>query len=208
MMRALARWKFDYETPGLRERIGLEDADVKALAGMFERLVLYDGTAGSTPAPPAYITKEGFPNLTALNTAKMAAVKLTRGALGKDGNLNLFIGARDGNADIASFCADAIKRGGLDLEDTAFVTGLYDLYLSSPRLNIQIAIVETLTKSVKAANTMPQVLKVIEIGFEGTHTHPSHSPLLPVLTRYRLLTRQTPSRTHRLRPMDNANLSR
>ena len=97
----------------------------------------------------------------------MAAVKLTRGALGKDGNLALFIGARDGNADVADFCADAIKRGGINLEDISYVRSLYDLYFSGPRLNIQISIVESLSKSVIAANMMPQMLKLIESGFNG-----------------------------------------
>jgi hypothetical protein len=167
MMRALARWKFDFETPGLRERIGLEDADVKTLAGLFERLLLYDGTANSQPTPPVYISKEGFPNLNALNAAKFAAAKITRGAFGKDGALTLFIGARDGNAEIADFCIDAIKRGGVDLEDIGYVPGLYDLYFSAPRLNIQIAIVEALAKSVIAANMMPFMLQLIEKGFQG-----------------------------------------
>lgn len=168
MLRALARWKFDYETPGLRERIGLEEADVKCLAGLFERLLLYDGTANSQPPPPAYISKEGFPNLNALNAAKLAATKVTRGALGKDGALTLFIGARDGNAEIADFCVDAIKRAGVDLEDPGYIKGLYDLYFSGTRPNIQVAIVETLAKSVVAANMMPVMLQLIEKGFQGT----------------------------------------
>jgi hypothetical protein len=167
MMRALARWKFDYENPGLRERLGLDDADVEALAGLFERLLLYDGTSTSIPTPPAYIGKDGFPNLHALNSAKLAAVKLTRGALGKEGNLALFIGVRDGNADVSSFSSDAIKRSGINVEDENYIRGLYDLYLAGPRLNIQIAVVEALSKSVKAANMMPQMLKVIETGFQG-----------------------------------------
>jgi len=168
MMRALARWKFDYETPGLRERLKLGDADVKALAKLFENLLLYDGTLASTPPPPPYVSKEGFPNLNVLNTAKLAAAKLTRGALGKDGNLALFIGARDGNSEVAEFCADAIKRGGVDLEEEQYIRGLYDLYATGPRINIKIAIVETLGKSVLAANTMPNMLRLVEEGFQGT----------------------------------------
>ena len=167
-MRALALWKFDYETPGLRERLGLDDADVKALARLFEPLLLYDGTVASVPTPPAYISKEGFPNLNALNSAKLAAVKLTRGALGKDGTLTLFIGTKDGNTDIADFCVDAIKRGGVDLEDPSYIRSLYELYLSGARLNLQVSIVESLSKSVLAANTMPQMLQVIESGFQGS----------------------------------------
>lgn len=167
-MRALARWKFDYETPGLKERVELDEADCKTLAGLFERLLLYDGTTNSQPPPPAYISKEGFPNLNALNAAKLAAAKITRGALGKDGILTLFIGARDGNTEIADFCVDAIKRGGVDLEDLGYIQGLYDLYFSGPRLNIQIAIVETLGKSVIAANMMSRMLSLIDKGFKGT----------------------------------------
>jgi hypothetical protein len=168
MMRALALWKFDYDTPGLRKRLGLDDPDVTALARLFEPLLLYDGTATSVPTPPAYISKEGFPNLHVLNSAKLAAVKLARGALGKDGILTLFIGTKDGNTDVANFCVDAIKRGGVDLEDPAYIQALYDLYLSGPRLNIQVSIVESLSKSVLAANTTPQMLHVIETGFQGT----------------------------------------
>lgn len=171
MMRALARWKFDYDTPGLRDRLGLEDADVKALAGLFERLLLYDGTIASAPAPPAYISKDGFPNLTALNCAKLAAVRLTRGALGNDGVLTLFIGTKDGNTEIADFCVDAIKRGGVDLEDPGYIRALYDLYFAGPRLVIQISIVESLSKSVLAANSMPQMLQVIMKGFQGTNSN-------------------------------------
>ena len=171
MMRALARWKFDYDTPGLRDRLGLEDADVKALAGLFERLLLYDGTIASAPAPPAYISKDGFPNLTALNSAKLAAVRLTRGALGKDGVLTLFIGTKDGNTEIADFCVDAIKRGGVDLEDPGYIRALYDLHFAGPRLVIQISIVESLSKSVLAANSMPQMLQVIMKGFQGTNSN-------------------------------------
>ena len=168
MMKALARWKFDYEIPGMGERLGLEDADIKALAGLFERLLLYDGTIGSVPPPPPYISKDGFPNLSALNAAKLAAVKLTRGSLGKEGALTLFIGTKDGNTEIADFCIDAIKRGGVDLEDPAYIRGLYDLYFSGPRLSIQIAVVESLSKSVLAANTMPQMLQLIAKGFQST----------------------------------------
>ena len=170
-MRSLARWKFDYENPssgGLRDRLGMKDEDVKVLAGMFERLLLYDGTVGSVPVPPGYVTKEGFPNLHALNAAKLAAVKLTRGAFGKEGVLTLFIGTKDGNTEIADFCIDAIKRGGIDLEDRDYILKLYDLYFSVPRLNIQISIVETLSKSVLATNMMPQMLQLIEKGFQGT----------------------------------------
>ena len=166
-MRTLARWKFDYETPGLAQRLGLQEQDIKSLAGMFEKLMLYDGTTNSMPTPPTYVAKEGFPNLPALNAAKLAAVKLTRGALGKDGALTLFIGTKDGNAEIAGFCIDAIKRGGIDLEDQNYIHKLYDLYFSVPRLNIQISIVENLSKSVLAANKMPQMLQLIEKGFQG-----------------------------------------
>lgn len=167
MMRALQRWKFDYETPGLAERIGLEKNDAKCLAGMFEKLLYYDGTIASCPLPPAYISKDGFPNLTALNAAKMAAAKLTRGALGEDGALALFIGAKDGNAEVADFCNDAIKRLGINLEDPGLVRGLYELYFEGPRLNIQISILETLGRSVLAANTMPEMLRLIEKGFDS-----------------------------------------
>lgn len=166
-MKTFARWKFDYETPGLVERLGLQEKDVKSLAVMFEKLMLYDGTTNSIPAPPIYITKEGFPNLHALNAAKLAGVKLTRGALGKDGALTLFIGTKDGNAEIAAFCIDAIKRGGIDLEDQDYIHKLYNLYFSVPRLNIQISIVENLSKSMLAANKMPQMLQLIEKGFQG-----------------------------------------
>jgi hypothetical protein len=167
MMRALARWKFDYDTPGLRERLGLSEQDITVLAGLFEKLLLYDGTIGSVPTPPAYISKDGFPNLNALNAAKLAAVKMTRGAFGTEGTLTLFIGTKDGNSEIADFCIDAIKRGGVDLENAAYIKALYDLYFSGPRLSLQIAIVETLTKSVLATNSMPQMLKLIEKGFQG-----------------------------------------
>ena len=166
-MRTLARWKFDYETPGLVERLGLQEQDVKSLAVLFEKLMLYDGATNSMTTPPIYVTKEGFPNLHALNAAKLAAVKLTRGALGKDGALTLFIGTKDGNTEISDFCIDAIKRGGIDLEDQNYIQKLYDLYLSIPRLNIQISIVENLSKSVVAANKMPQMLQLIEKGFQG-----------------------------------------
>ena len=167
VMRTLPRWNFDYENPELREKLGLQDEDVKCLAGMFERLLLYDGTTSSVPAPPPYVTKDGFPNLHALNSAKLAAVKLTRGAFGKEGALTLFIGTKDGNTEIADFCIDAIKRGGIDLEDKEYIRKLYDLYFSAPRLNIQISIVETLSKSLLAANMMPQMLQLIEKGFQG-----------------------------------------
>jgi hypothetical protein len=167
MMRALAKWKFDYDTPGLKARIGLDGEDVKCLAGLFERLLLYDGTLGSIPTPPAYISKDGFPNLHALNAAKLSAVKLTRGALGKEGNLALFIGARDGNMEVADFCVDAVKRNGVNVEDVGYIHGLYDLYFSGPKVNIQVAVVETLSKSVVAANTMPQMLQLVESGFKG-----------------------------------------
>lgn len=167
MMRALARWKFDYDSPAFQELLGLEEADVKILTGWFERLLLYDGTAASVPIPPAYISKDGFPNLRALNAAKMAAVKLTRGVLGGEGALTLFIGTKDGNSEVAEFCADAIKRGGVNLEDERYVRGLYDLYFAGPKLNLQIAIVESLSKSVFAANLMPQLLQLVEAGFRG-----------------------------------------
>jgi hypothetical protein len=167
MMRALARSKFDYDTPGLRDRLGLEDQDIQTLAGLFEKLLLYDGTASSTPTPPAYISKDGFPNLNALNTAKMAAVKLTREAFGKEGALTLFIGAKDGNSEVADFCTDALKRGEVNLEDTKYIQKLYELYFSEPRLNIQIAIIDTFSKSVAAANIMPQMLQLVEKGFQG-----------------------------------------
>jgi hypothetical protein len=168
-MRTLARWKFDYETPGLEKRIGAGKADITALAGMFEKLLLYDGTATSVPALPPYISKDGFPNLQALNEAKLAAVKLTRGAFDKEGALTLFIGTKDGNDAVASFCVDAVKRGGIDLDDAAYVSKLYDLYFSGPRLNIQISTVETLSKSKLAANKMPQMLQLVEKGFQGIH---------------------------------------
>lgn len=168
MMRALARWKLDYETPGLANRIGLDKTDIKCLAGMFENLLLYDGTIASMPLPPAYISKNGFPNLNALNAAKLAAAKITRGALGEDGALALFIGARDGNAEVADFCNDAIKRLGINLEDANLVRGLYSLYFSDPRLNIQIGVLETLGRSRLAANTMPEMLELLRKGFEGT----------------------------------------
>ena len=166
-MKTLSRWKFDYETPGLVESLGLQVQDIKSLAGMFEKLMLYDGTTNSIPTPPMYITKDGFPNLYALNAAKLAAVKLTRGALGKDGALTLFIGTKDGNTEITNFCIDAIKRGGIDLEDQNYIHKLYDLYFSIPRLNIQISILENLSKSVLAANKMPQMLQLIDKGFQG-----------------------------------------
>jgi hypothetical protein len=169
MMRALARWKFDYETPGLGERLGIEEQDIKVLAGLFERLLLYDGTTSSIPPPPTYVSKDGFPNLHALNSAKMAAVKLTRGAFEKAGGLVLFIGAKDGNTEVADFCIDATKRLGTDLENEGYIRGLYELYSSGPRLNIQISIVETLSKSVLGANMMPQMLQLLEKGFQGSH---------------------------------------
>lgn len=167
-MRTLARWKFDYETPGLRERIGLEEADIRTLAGLFEHLLLYDGTTTSAPAPPPYVSKDGFPNLHALNAAKIAAVKLTRGAFGKDGALTLFIGTKDGNTEVSNLAIDAIKRNGVDMEDERYIRGLYDLYFSGPRLNIQIAVIEALSKSVLGANMMPQMLDLIKKGFEGS----------------------------------------
>jgi hypothetical protein len=169
MMRALERWKFDYETPGLAERISLDKKDAKCLAGMFEKLLLYDGTVNSKPLPPPYISKEGFPNLNALNAAKLAAAKLTRGALGEDGSLALFIGARDANAEVADFCNDAIKRLGINLEDASLIRGLYALYFSDPRLNVQISILETLGRSVLAANMMPEMLQLLQKGFEGMY---------------------------------------
>ena len=166
-MRALSRWKFDYESPGLTERLELQEQDVKSLAGMFEKLMLYDGSTNAIPSPPLYVTKEGFPNLHALNAAKLAAAKLTRGAFGKEGALTLFIGSKDGNIEISDFCIDAIKRGGVDLEDREYILKLYDLYSFVPRLNIQISTVETLSKSVLATNMMPQMLRLIENGFQG-----------------------------------------
>ena len=167
MMRALVRWKFDYETPGLRDKLNLSDADVRALAELFEKLLLYDGTATSIPPPPAYISKEGFPNLHVLNAAKLAAAKFTRGALGREGNLALFIGARDGSTEVRDFCLDAIKRGGVDLEDEAYIRKLYELYAVGPRVNMQIAILESLGKSVVATNMMPNMLQLVESGFQG-----------------------------------------
>jgi hypothetical protein len=92
---------------------------------------------------------------------------LTRGALGKEGNLALFIGARDGNTEVADFCVDAVKRNGVNVEDVGYIHGLYDLYFSGPKVNIQVAVVETLSKSVVAANTMPQMLQLVESGFKG-----------------------------------------
>jgi len=168
MMRALARWKFDYETPGLRERLNLADADVSALAKLFENLLLYDGTTTSVPPPPGYVSKEGFPTLNALNEAKLAAAKFARGALGKDGNLVLFIGSRDGSTEVRDFCIDALKRGGIDLEDEKYIHGLYELYLAGPRVNIQIAILEALAKSTVATNMMPDMLQLVDAGFQGT----------------------------------------
>jgi hypothetical protein len=44
------------------------------------------------------------------------------------------------------------------------------LYFSAPRLNIQVATVEALAKSVIAANTMPLMLKLIEKGFQGIYS--------------------------------------
>jgi hypothetical protein len=170
MMRGLARWKFDYETPGLRERIGVEEKDIKVLAGLFERLLLYDGTTNSLPTPPLYVSKEGFPNVHALNSAKVAAAKLIRGAFGKAGALALFIGAKDGNTEIADFCVDATKRSATDIEAEGYIHGLYELYFSGPRLNIQVSVVETLSRSVRGANLMPQMLQLIEKGFQGTTT--------------------------------------
>lgn len=167
MMRALARSKFDYDTPGLRDRLGLDDQDIHTLAELFEKLLLYDGTASSTPTPPVYVSKDGFPNLNTLNAAKMAAVKLTHEAFGKEGVLTLFIGARDGNAEVAGFCIDALKRGEVNLEDTKYIQKLYELYFSGARLNIQIAIIDTFSKSVAATNTMPQMVQLVEKGFQG-----------------------------------------
>ena len=166
-MRALARWKFDFENPALESKLSLQQDDIKVLAVMFENLLLYDGTMNSVPSPPGYITKEGFPNLSVLNSAKLGAVKLTRGVFGHRGDLTLFIGSKDGNTEIADFCIDAIKRGGINLEDTEFVQKLYGLYFLGPRLNIQISIVEALTKSSVAANMMPQMLQLVEKGFQG-----------------------------------------
>jgi hypothetical protein len=162
VMRSLGRWKFDYETPGLRERIGLEDKDISALSQMFEQLLLYDGTAGSTPPPPDYISKNEFPDLLALNSAKMAAIKFARGALGKAGSLTLFVGTKDGSSQVADFCTDAIKRSGIDLEDPTYIKALYELYFGGPRLNIRIGILESLSKSIVGANLMPQMRKVLD----------------------------------------------
>lgn len=167
VMRTVARWKFDYETPGLDERIGLGEADIKALSGMFEKLLLYDGTPNSVPGPPPYISKDGFPNFQALTEAKLAAVKLTRGAFAKEGALTLFIGSKDGNDAVASFCIDAINRGGADLEDDTFIAKLYELYFAGPRLSIQISIVEALSKSKLAANKMSETLRVVEKCLQG-----------------------------------------
>ncbi len=169
MMRALVRWNFDLQTPGLSEQLGLSKEDSKCLASMFENLLLYDGTMGSQPPPPTYISKDGFPNLNALNAAKLAAAKLTRAALGEDGALTLFIGARDANTEVADFCNDAIKRLGINYEDPTVVRGLYSLYFSEPRLNIQIGIIEALGRSVLAANTMPEMLQLLQRGFESIY---------------------------------------
>jgi hypothetical protein len=170
MMRALARWNFDFRTPSLNEQLNLSKEDSKCLAGMFENLLLYDGTNGSQPPPPAYISKDGFPNLNALNAAKLAAAKLSRAALGEDGVITLFIGARDANAEVADFCNDALKRVGMNYEDPTLVRGLYSLYFSEPRLNIQIGVLEALGRSVLAANTMPEMFQVLQRGFESMLT--------------------------------------
>jgi Proteasome stabiliser len=169
MMKTLARWEFDYESPVLQPKLELEEADVKALAGLFQSLMLFDGTLTATPSPPAYISRDAFPNLHVLNAAKLAAVKLCRGALERQGHTSLFIGARDGNSQVADFCADAIKRDGLDFEDESFIRGLYSLYFQEPRLNIRIGIVEAFGRSVVAANLMPDMPKLLEKGFQGNY---------------------------------------
>jgi Proteasome stabiliser len=167
MMRALARWKFEYDTPNFQERLALNEDDIKTLARLFENLVYYDGTTTSHPPPPAYISKEGFPTLHVLNAAKMAAIQLTRGTLGKEGALTLLIGTKDADSTISNFCIDAIKRIGIDYEYEGYILGLYDLYFQEPRLNIQISIVENLSKSVLAVNTMPQMGQLIKNGFRS-----------------------------------------
>jgi Proteasome stabiliser len=166
MMKTLARWNFDYSSPGLRETLGLQDQDVATLAELFQNLLLFDGTSTSMPAPPSYISKEGFLNLSVLNAAKLAAVKLSRGALDKGGHIPLFIGARDGNSQVSAFCSDALKRVAINLEDESYIGGLYDLYFRGPKLTVQLGILESFSKSVLAAN-FPAIPKLIDQGFQG-----------------------------------------
>lgn len=167
LMRALARWHFDYSSANFEQKLGLDEEDVRTLARLFENLVYYDGTSSSSPPPPAYISKEGFPHLQALSASKLAAAKLTRAALGKEGVLTLLIGSKDGDYGVADFCRDAIKRIGVDYEDENFVRRLYDFYFLKPRVNVEVTILESLSKSVLAANTMPQMLKLVENVFSG-----------------------------------------
>jgi hypothetical protein len=61
---------------------------------------------------------------------KLAAVKLSRGAIDKHGQITLFIGVRDGSSQVADFCSDALKRVAIDYEDESYIRGLYDLCFS------------------------------------------------------------------------------